>query len=311
LDDVRGVNRQGIGDADREAFYQILHILKSADPAKLRRPQTGPLDVVPLLQEPENLTGQFLPLEGVARRVMRVPVNDADVRIRFGIDHYYEIDLFLPLGQKELRFGKAEEGKEIPIYANNFPATLICRKLPPGLREGDDLRDPIRADAVFFKLWTYRSGFSSKFGQLQPAPLFLAIEPRVVPHQPLTNWVSGVLVSIAFGLALLVILVFFGWYYRSETLFSAKRRLEYSGQGAAGPPDFAALAGTKQARSASEGTTQAHSASEGTTPARSASEGTTQARSASEGPPESPSAAPNDPGAAPQPEGPAATNAIQ
>ena len=63
---------------------------------------------------------------------MKVPVSDRDVRRRFGIDHYYEIDLFVPLGDKTLRFGKDAKGEENPVYANTFPATLIVRRAAAG-----------------------------------------------------------------------------------------------------------------------------------------------------------------------------------
>ena len=53
------------------------------------------------------------------------------------------------------------------------------------------MNDTVRADAVFFKLWTYRSAYTSQFNRVQPAPLFLAIEPEVVRFESGANWVGG------------------------------------------------------------------------------------------------------------------------
>ncbi len=242
-DDVRAGNGRGLGDADREAFYQLLATLGRARPESLQ--QTGKaldvsLDVVPLLEQPQAHHGDFLPVQGVARRIMKVPVSDQDVRRRFGIDHYYEIDLFLPLGDKTLRFGKQVAGEEQPLYANAFPATLIVRSLPPGLEEGDNLNETVHASAVFFKLWTYRSAYTSKFGRVQPAPLFLAIQPRVVHYQPASTWISGALIAAAVALSVVVIGAIFWWYRGDDQEAARQRRRELTGEGGQAP-DFSGL----------------------------------------------------------------------
>jgi hypothetical protein len=239
FDGVRAGNGRGLGDADREAFYQVLAALGRAQPAQLRRPGLA-LDVVPLLERPQEHHGEFLPVQGVARRVMKVPVTDQDVRRRFAIDHYYEIDLFVPLGDKSLRFGKDAKGEANPVYANTFPATLIVRRLPPGLAEGDNQNQTVRADAVFFKLWTYRSAYTSQFNRVQPAPLFVAIEPQVVRFESGASWVGGSLVATAFVLAAVVIGAVFWWYRGPDLEAQRARRRELTGEG--GPaPDFSRL----------------------------------------------------------------------
>jgi hypothetical protein len=133
---------------------------------------------------------------------MKVPVSDADIISRFGIDHYYEIDLFLPLGSASLRLGKDPTGEKNPVYRNAFPATLVVRHLPPGLKESENVHALVRADSAFFKLWTYRSSYTSRFGQLQPAPLFIARQPQLVVVEATSNWVTGTLVMGALVVAL-------------------------------------------------------------------------------------------------------------
>ena len=197
------------------------------------------LNVVPLLQHPENHHGEVLPVAGVARRVMKVPVQDADIRSRFGIDHYYEIDMFVPLGNQKLHIGTAQGGKPAATYEHDFPATLIVRKLPRGLSEGENLHQSIRANGVFFKLWGYKSEFAAKFEQVQRAPLFVAAEPAIVQVENAANWVVSALVMTAFGLALAVVGVIAWWQRTSDrSAMLAKKSLAEKAQL---PPDFSRL----------------------------------------------------------------------
>jgi hypothetical protein len=212
-DDVRQSEEHALAAADREPFYQVLAALGRPGAAQLRAAQ--PFALVPLLEKPEEHFGEILPVQGVARRIMRIPVSDRDIRSRFGINHYYEIDLFLPLGDTALRFGNDPDGNN-PVYRNAFPATLIVRELPPGLQEGENVQEQIRADGVFFKTWAYRSAFTAPFGQLQPAPLFVAVRPQHVEFEPTTNWVTGMLVTGALLLALALTGVIVWLYGRSD-----------------------------------------------------------------------------------------------
>jgi hypothetical protein len=154
---------------------------------------------------------------------MRVPVSDADVRTRFGIDHYYEIDLFLPLNGPSLRLGKPGEKADGPVFENEFPATLIVRELPAGLEESENVHQLVAADAVFFKVWAYRASYAAKFGQLQPAPLFVADKPRVVIVETGHNWLTGTLVLVALGLGLAVAAAILWSQWRGDK--RAKRKL--------------------------------------------------------------------------------------
>jgi hypothetical protein len=223
-DAVRSSKEHTLAGADREAFYQLLSVLGKVDPASIRSAASESVQVAKLLAKPAEHQGDVFPVEGVARRVMRVPVSDADVRTRFGIDHYYEIDFFIPLEGPSLRLGKGGKDAEGPVFENEFPATLIVRHLPVGLEEGDSVHQLIAADAVFFKVWAYRSNYTAKFGQLQPAPLFMAAEPRVVIVEPASAWLTGTLVLVALGLALAVAAAVL-WSHRRDDK-KARRRTQ-------------------------------------------------------------------------------------
>jgi hypothetical protein len=237
---VRAANRRGLGDTDREAFYQLLAAVGHAEAGRLRQISSQPIDIVELLERPSPRQGEIFSIEGTARRIMKVMVSDRDIQSRFGLDHYYEIDLFLPLGATSLSLGKDPTGETGPVYRNNYPATLIVRSLPPGLKDGEAVHHQIRAAGVFFKVWTYRSAYTSKFGQLQPAPLFVAREALVVqPQRPVNQLVSVLAGAIIFLVA--GVLVVGTWWSWRATRTRARISASRSGQ-VEPPPDFSHLA---------------------------------------------------------------------
>lgn len=212
-EDVRAAQRRELSPRDREAFYQALAAVGRQEAASRLLPHSQPLDLVALLEQPEAHQGHVVAVEGTVRRVVKVAVTDPAVRSRFQIDHYYQIDLFVPLGpETSIRLGTDPDLEKNPVFHNNFPTTLLARQLPPGLSEGENLRLPLRTGALFFKVWAYRSPYAARFGQLQPAPLLLAIQIQMLPPpSPATNWVNSLLVTLAMGLALGMLVLVWWW----------------------------------------------------------------------------------------------------
>jgi len=225
-EDVRAAQRKELSPRDREAFYQALAALARPEAASKLHPYRRPLDLVALLEQPDPYLGQVVEVEGTARRVVKVAVTDPAVRNRFQIEHYFQIDLFVPLGpETSIRLGADPTGEKNPVFHNNFPTTLLARHLPPGLAEGENLRVPIRAQALFFKVWAYRSPYAARFGQLQPAPLFMAIQTQVLPPpKPTANWVTSLLVTLAMGLALGMLALVVWWVGSGHDSSARSRR---------------------------------------------------------------------------------------
>ncbi len=236
-DEIGKSKERALGNADREGFYQLLAAVGKPEASGLTAYEK-PLDLVGLLENSGEHFGDVSPVQGLARRVMKVPVSDADVRYRFGIDHYYEIDLFVPLGDASLRLGNDPSGKTNPVYRNKFPATLIVRDLPADFPQGENVHELVAADAVFFKVWNYRSNYTSKFGQLQPAPLFIGSTARVVSTNVGANWITSGLVMVAFAGALAVMVVI-GWIYGRDDRKAKKRALTQRASDSR--PDFSRL----------------------------------------------------------------------
>jgi len=215
FDAVRKSNRRPIAGDDRECFYQLLAAMKRANPADVfGRAQSVP-DATPLLTESEAQHGRLLSLLGTALRVQRIAIDEPEIRDRFGIDHYYQVDAFVSLGNTEIRFEQKGGQKEAPVFRNSYPVTCCTPELPAGLPARDDIAVPVRFAGVYFKLWPYKSDYVASFDQRQRqvSPLLIATTPRVVKFDDsasnLVGWIGGI------GCVLLVLIAaFYTWFPR-------------------------------------------------------------------------------------------------
>ncbi len=232
---------------DREAFYQMLAAVGRAEPGQLlrearRQPaSSGPdaYSVVPLFNQPQTQVGKLVALSGTAKRIIPIPIDDADIRERLGIERYYEIYLFTDDSQGN-------------------PLVFCVRDLPPGMPtgEGSQFGEDMTIAGFFFKTWAYRRGSeeSSAGVQWQLAPLLIGRDPLWAPATPAQlDPTTGVIAGGAFvlvmgGLALLVWL--WGRSDRKARTFTIERQLapqsgialEQLSLDADGKPDFSGLA---------------------------------------------------------------------
>ena len=215
LDAVRETNGKGLVAADREPFYQLLAAI-----ARVEKPAgqvaTPPLDLVGLLQQPADHQGQSFTVRGTARRIVKVLINEAPLRERLGFDYYYEIDLFVPVGEARLRFDAAHPAADGPTFENTYPVTLVARQLPAGLTPGENLHAQVAADAVFFKLWTYESIYMAKRGRVQPAPFLVTHGPRLVSTANPDSNLWGTAISALLLGTLVVTLAIWIFYSRGD-----------------------------------------------------------------------------------------------
>jgi hypothetical protein len=223
MEQVREGNGKPISDADSEPFYQLLEIAGRPEAESLWS-KSQPIDLVRLLGKSEAHIGQIVTVRGICRRIIRVAVDDPDIRARHGLDHYYELDMFLPLGETSIRLGKDPTGEKNPVYYNTFPATLIARELPPGIEEGENLYEQLEAPAVFFKVWMFRSSYTDTYNKFQPAPMFITTVPKDVHELRPNHWVSNVIVGGSMGLAVLVLIGVYWWFQRADKKHRASIR---------------------------------------------------------------------------------------
>ncbi|WP_145092504.1 hypothetical protein [Anatilimnocola aggregata] len=251
LEDLRTTNRRDIGDLDREPLYQLLDLVGRTKQDQLIPAPPRVVDVVPLLQEPEKHHGEIMTVTGFARRITKVVVDDIDIRNRFQIDHYYEIDMQVNLGEQSIRFGNDPTGEKNPVFYNDYPVTLLVRELPPNLKPMDNMRELISISGIFMKTWSYRSTYMARFdNKLQLAPLFVGRIPHRVVIERVHNWVSDLLVGFAICTAAFIIGAVF-WWFRSSNQSMQQTLKELSDRGeqpsfeglenAPTGPDFSAL----------------------------------------------------------------------
>src|SRR6185437_982655 len=122
---------------DRECFYQLLAAVGRTQTRQLLRavPQDAHnAKVEPLFNQPKTQRGRLVELTGTARRAVPCLVEDRDIVARFGIDHYYEVDIFTADSQDN-------------------PLTFCVRELPKGFPTGDNISEPVSIAGFFLKKW--------------------------------------------------------------------------------------------------------------------------------------------------------------
>ncbi|MBI1247347.1 hypothetical protein GC197_05810 [bacterium] len=166
---------------EREPFYQMMTAV-SRMPFDEQTPTVGQsvseLMLLPkdgLMVAPEKYRGEFLHLSGLCRRITRIEIDDEDIRDRFGIDHYFELSIFVPIPAPIVsqRPGDEESRRE---FSNDYPVLVCVPNLPQGLAVGDQLHASVQVTGAFFKLWAYRTPFMSRgdYNRRQISPLLIA-----------------------------------------------------------------------------------------------------------------------------------------
>lgn len=183
----------------------------------LRKASEGQYSVAPLFNDADRQIGRLLVLDGVVRRVVRVEVGTStsgepsDVRQRFGLDHYYEMELFTDDSQ-------------------NNPIVFCVRRLPAGFPTGGKVHVPVRVAGFFFKSWLYHTRpvpddqtldpSTNTLAPLRFAPLLISpgpvrLQEESAPGSPYAGLVGGGL----FVLALAGIWAAAWWYARGDRAF--------------------------------------------------------------------------------------------
>lgn len=186
--------------AEAEAFYAGLAASGCAAAAGDKQPAGR--SIVPLLDPTREWfaehRGERLTIEGTARRIMRVPVDEPRWRNLLGRDHYWEIFVFVATPPLKVA-GHLQE---------SYPVVCCCLDLPPGLPQGERINEPLAIDAFAFKRYRYetrRGTAANPQGRPQEAPLLLAATVQWLPApRPLGlpawgQWLPAVVLVAAMG----------------------------------------------------------------------------------------------------------------
>ncbi|HVX14833.1 MAG TPA: hypothetical protein VHC22_26825 [Pirellulales bacterium] len=167
-------SRPGVSAEDRECFYQLMAAVGRVGTKQLLRAVAQDdrnAKVEPLFNKPLTQRGRLVELTGTAKQAVLRRVEDRDVIARFGIDHFYEMEIFTDDSQGN-------------------PLTFCVRELPRGFPEGVRIMEPVRIAGFFFKKWGYRSGETTDADQpnvvrKQLAPLLIGREPVWIEPEPI------------------------------------------------------------------------------------------------------------------------------
>ncbi|MDG2207232.1 MAG: hypothetical protein P8K78_04955 [Pirellulales bacterium] len=186
---------------------------------------------VPLVDRPDEVVGELIMLRGTAYRIVKVRIPEADIRKRFGIDHYYQIDMRVNLEHKvKLRKVEKDEatGEEVvdERIVTQYPATFCALRLPPNMPVGDHLLEPIRVAGFYFKNWQYQTAAMRDGAAIErAAPMLIGRAPKWDVRQPsaLEQW-GGIVVGTLFVVVLLGIWGIVWWTGRGDAAFAKKLR---------------------------------------------------------------------------------------
>ena len=209
---------------EREAFYQMLAAVRRVPEGQqtatvkgdLSQRLTQPKDG--LMVAPQNYRAEWFHLTGDCRRITRIEIDDPDVQQRLGVDHYYEVSIFVPI-ESPIVSQKTGDESTRKEFSHEYPVLVCVPDLPQGMSVGDRLHIPVAVNGAFFKLWAYRSPYMSgkDFTRRQISPLLIAAS--IERYSPDTNAQMD-----QFVLAMLIILgVVMGLGIALGVLFSRKR----------------------------------------------------------------------------------------
>jgi type II secretory pathway pseudopilin PulG len=182
FDDVRDYSTDL--KAEREAFYQLLAAMKRADLGKLLDATMQEYSAVPLFNDPKSMRGTLIALQGKARRAVEVLVKDADIRSRFGIDRFYEVEIF------------TRDSQSNPIIFN-------LTQLPAGFPVGDDISVDVRIPGVYLTGFVYNRDATieererNEKPKMQKAPLLIGKSLERIDYNAGTGpaeWIFGAIV---------------------------------------------------------------------------------------------------------------------
>jgi hypothetical protein len=211
---VKAENGHSLDSPDREPFFQTLAVFAGKEGAKFP-PATSPVDIPLLLQKSETVLGNRMKVRGTALRITKIMFAADDIHKRFGITHYYEIDISVPI-DKPIKVAKSAKDKDSLLYANTFPVSLVVPQLPPGLQVGENRHDQVVADGTFYRLWTYHASKASEKNMRQAAPLLMSSEVRLIPPANPFSGYAGAIGTTAVVVAGGIILIIYIWFRMTD-----------------------------------------------------------------------------------------------
>lgn len=204
------VDGQGLAVADGDAFYAMLAAtVRAALPAT---PATPPItDLIdPARKWFTRQRGDVVTLSGVCRRVTRIEVDDPLRRRQAGLDHYWELYVFVDTPLLQVH-GELHD---------TYPVVCCVRELPPGMPTGQTVNEPVTVTGFAFKRYAYPlpvTGKAAGVSRRLEVPLLIA---RDVAWRPVAAGAPGAVpgrrATLLPLLLVLPLLAVVGWWLWSQ-----------------------------------------------------------------------------------------------
>jgi hypothetical protein len=168
-------------EISRDEALCLLQLIKAAPDALESASPLPPLDVVPLLENKSTRAGEAYTVRGSVRRVTPIDVEDNAMAQSIGLPRYYQLDVFVPLGQRRINLATPNNADPL-TFEHEFPVSVVVARLPEGMAEDRQPDQQVRIPAFFFRLWTYPSALSRRSDPAarQVVPLLVGGEIELV-----------------------------------------------------------------------------------------------------------------------------------
>ena len=172
---------------DTDAFFEMLTVVSHAKNVENDFDPTMDTDVIPIIDPAEKWfdtnRGEMVTIEGTARRVTRIEIDDPDRQKQVGAKHYWEIYVFVPTSL---------------IRVNNrlqddYPIVCCVRTIPASMPTGDRITENIRLSGFAFKRYAYSlprvhvaspQGDGNEGGARRETPLIIGDSIQWIPSTP-------------------------------------------------------------------------------------------------------------------------------
>lgn len=134
---------------DTAAFYAMLAAVGQAEPAAIASAAGGPSDVMPLIDPARKWfpshRGDPVVIEGTALRARRIPIDDAFRRRELGLEHYWELFVFVETPLLDV------DGR----LQDSFPIVCCVREVPAGMPTGERINERVRVPGFACKRYAF------------------------------------------------------------------------------------------------------------------------------------------------------------
>ena len=237
LDKARNYTDMALVPQENELFERMLAAVHaiSQDTASDLDGKGKPFDLIDLVQQPTNNAGSLIQVEGTLRRYASVTIDDPELRAAIGGDQYYQLDVFVPLGNKRIQVGHDKQNNPIET-SGEYGITLIATSLSDEILSA---RLPIRiqAPAFMLKVWEHRSLATTLATDTlrRPNPILIAVSSQLqsVAASDAQLQLFILIPSIGFGILGILGILFFVSRNRQRSFHTQQRVVEN--------PDFGVL----------------------------------------------------------------------